>query len=241
MMINDETKRKLKEMKIEEFIDSIELLNSRSEYYDLSFDEKMSIIVDSVYQKKYDAKIKRMQKSAKLRYKADIRDIKYAERGFTSETMSAISGCSYIGEHYNILLHGPCGCGKTFVACAIANDAIQQMHKTLYIRAPELFEKNSELKMMGKTTYSIVKKYASYDLLIIDEWLMYPLNDADQRFISELMEVRYDKTSTIFCSQYKPEDWYAQLGQSTLTEALIDRIFARSINLFLGTKNYRKE
>lgn len=239
-MIDSETQRKLNEMKFGEFVEAINILNSHPENYDLSFDEKIVQLVDYVYQEKYNQKVKGLKKRAKLRYtKADARDINCIERNIPRETIDSLANCDYITGNYNIVLHGPCGSGKTFVACALGNEAIKQGYKTFYIRLPELLEKYNELKSMGKTLVYIVKKYSSYDLLILDEWMMYPLSDTDKQFITELMEVRYDKSSTIFCSQYKPEDWYSRLGESTLTEALIDRIVHNMINLYMGTKNFR--
>ena len=78
-----------------------------------------------------------------------------------------------------------------------------------------------------------------YELLILDEWLMYEMSDQDKQFISELMEVRHDTCSTIFCSQYPTEDWYDKLHKSTLTEALLDRIVHNRIDIDMGTDNFR--
>lgn len=84
-----------------------------------------------------------------------------------------------------------------------------------------------------------VKKYAKYDLLVLDEWLMYEMTDKEKQFISELMEIRHDKCSTIFCSQYPSGDWYDKLHKSTLTEALLDRIIHNRIDVYMGNENFR--
>lgn len=92
---------------------------------------------------------------------------------------------------------------------------------------------------MGKSLSQVVKKYAKYDLLVLDEWLMYEMTDKEKQFISELMEVRHDKCSTIFCSQYASGDWYDKLHKSTLTEALLDRIIHNRIDVYMGNENFR--
>lgn len=92
---------------------------------------------------------------------------------------------------------------------------------------------------MGKSLSQVVKKYAKYDLLVLDEWLMYEMADKEKQFISELMEIRHDKCSTIFCSQYPSGDWYDKLHKSTLTEALLDRIIHNRIDVYMGNENFR--
>ena len=92
---------------------------------------------------------------------------------------------------------------------------------------------------MGKSLSQVVKKYAKYDLLVLDEWLMYEMTDKEKQFISELMEIRHDKCSTIFCSQYPSGDWYDKLHKSTLTEALLDRIIHNRIDVYMGNENFR--
>ena len=139
----------------------------------------------------------------------------------------------------NLVIYGPCGTGKTWLACAIANEAIKQRHKAFYIRLPRLLELYDNMRNSGKSLSQAVQKYAKFELLILDEWLMYEMSDQDKQFISGLMEVRHDTCSTIFCSQYPTEDWYDKLHKPTLTEALLDRIVHNRIDIDMGTDNFR--
>lgn len=242
-MINKETIRKLNEMRISEFVSAIEIINSNPESTYLNFDEKMDQIVDIVYQEKYNQAVKSLKRAARLRFKeADIRDVQYTkERMITHDMMLSLSTCEYINLNQNIVLHGPCGSGKSWIACVLGNEAVKKKLSTYYIRMPEMIEKYHEMRDMGKSMSSIVKKFNKYELLIIDEWLMYPLTDRDKQFFMELMEVRYDIHSTIFCSQYDVDSWYEKLGESTLTEAMLDRIVHNMINISMGISNFRKE
>lgn len=240
-MISSETIRKASEIGMIDVIDAVKLVETNPSNIVLTFDQKVEIVIDLVYQQRYNESVKRLKKSAKLRYvDADIRDIHYTEtRGVTPDLISSLIICGFIKLKTNIIIHGPCGTGKTWLACALANEAVKQKLKIYYIRLPELLETYNELRKMGKNLSQVVKKYSKYDLLILDEWLMYDMNLNDKQFISELMEVRHDKSSTIFCSQYPSEDWYDKLQKSTLTEALLDRIIHNRVDIDMGSDNFR--
>lgn len=240
-MINNETIRKAAEIGLIDVLDAVKLIETNPANITLSFDEKFNMVIDLVYQQRYNETVKRLKKAGKLRYvDADIRDIHYTStRGVTPDLISSLITCNYITLNTNIIIHGPCGTGKTWVACALANEAVKQKYKIYYVRIPELLESYNEFRKMGKNISSIVKKYSKYDLLILDEWLMYDMSMNDKQFISELMEVRHDKTSTIFCSQYPTTDWYEKLQKSTLTEALLDRIIHNRVDIDMGSDNFR--
>lgn len=240
-MIDNETVRKASEIGIIDVVDAIKLIETNPAYITLTFDEKINMVIDFVYQQRYNETVRRLKKSAKLRYvDADLRDIHYTDnRSITHQLISSLATCNYITLKTNIIIHGPCGTGKTWLSCALANEAAKQKYKIFYIRMPELLEKYNELRNMGKSLSQVVKKYAKYDLLILDEWLMYEMTDKEKQFISELMEIRHDKCSTIFCSQYPSGDWYDKLHKSTLTEALLDRIIHNRIDVYMGNENFR--
>lgn len=242
-MLSNESIRKLSEIKLIEFADAYHIIESNPSNTLLSFDEKMDMMIDLIYQDKYNKEIVNLKKRAKLRFtEADLRDVHYTEdRCLTKDLMSTLSTCNYISFNTNIVLHGPCGTGKTWLSCALGNEAIKNKMKVLYVRMPALIESYNESRNMGKSLTSLVKKYSRYDLLIIDEWLMYNLDIKSQQFIAELMEVRYDKTSTMFCTQYPVKDWYTKLGETTLTEALLDRIVHNMIEVNMGTNNFREK
>ena len=142
-------------------------------------------------------------------------------------------------SHNDISIEGCCGSGKTWLGCALANATIKQGKRVLYIRFPELLEKCHQDKKTGKTMMSIVKKYVKYDLMVIDEYMMYDLEKDDLFFLLELTEKRYDKTSTIYCSQYGSDEWYGILGNSVFSEAVLDRIVHNLIKINLGNANFR--
>ena len=166
-MISSETIRKASEIGMIDVIDAVKLVETNPSNIVLTFDQKVEIVIDLVYQQRYNESVKRLKKSAKLRYvDADIRDIHYTEtRGVTPDLISSLIICGFIKLKTNIIIHGPCGTGKTWLACALANEAVKQKLKIYYIRLPELLETYNELRKMGKNLSQVVKKYSKYDLM----------------------------------------------------------------------------
>lgn len=241
MMINEETKTKLQVLGIEEFADAIENQQRAGTYDVIPFEERFDNLVDYVYEAKYQKKVESLRRRAKLRFPdADIRDIiYYKNRPITKEMMANLSTCNYMLSHHDISIEGCCGSGKSWIACALANAAIKLKKRVLYIRFPELLEKYRTDSSAGKTMSSIVKKYMKYDLMVIDEFLMLDLTKEDLYFLFEMTEKRYDKSSTIYCSQYSSNDWYDHLGHNVQSEAILDRIVHNFTRIDLGNINFR--
>ena len=239
-MINEETKTKLQVMGMEEFADGIESQQRAGTFDAIPFEQRFDNLVDYVYEAKYQKKVETLRRRAKLRFpSADVRDIYYEGRAITKELIANLSTCNYMFSHIDISIEGCCGSGKTWLGCALANAAIKQGKRVLYIRFPELLEKYHEDKKTGKTMMAIAKKYVKYDLMVIDEYMMYDLDKDDLFFLLELTEKRYDKTSTIYCSQYNSDEWYGILGNSVFSEAVLDRIVHNLIKINLGNANFR--
>ncbi|HML86820.1 MAG TPA: ATP-binding protein [Methylomusa anaerophila] len=139
--------------------------------------------------------------------------------------MQRLSTCEYISEHRNLFITGATGSGKSYMACAFGREACKQYLNTKYVRLPDLL---IDLEMArGEGTYKkVMAKYANPVLLIIDEWLLLKPSENEQKDIFELLHRRRRKSSTIFCSQYRPDGWYEQLGgdASPLADAILDRI-----------------
>ena len=239
-MISEDTKTKLEVLGIEEFAKAIENQQRAGTFDTIPFEKRFDNLVDYVYEAKYQKKVISLRRRAKLRFPdVDIRDIYYEDRPITKEMIANLSTCNYLLSHHDIGIEGACGSGKTWLACALANAAIKQKKRVLYIRFPELLEKFHVGIKTGKEVSAIVKKYVKYDLMIIDEFLMYQLSRDDVAFFLELTEKRYDKTSTIYCSQYSSDDWYDHLGHSVQSEAILDRIVHNFTKINLGNLNYR--
>lgn len=240
-MINDETKRKLRELNISELIDALELQQSEPEILRLKFDERMQRAVDYIYQAKYNNRIQRMIKSARLRFpQADAHSILYEGRGLDRQLMDDLLSCEYISYHQSIILQGFTGSGKTYLSCALGKQACLQQIRTKYIRMPDLLVEYGDSTLAKGGTKKLINKYARIPLLIIDEWLVSDVSDAELYFLFELTERRSDTASTIFCTQYKQDDWLVRLGEGVQAEAIVDRYAHSAFWIEVGSMNMRE-
>jgi len=240
-MINDETRRKLREMAMEEMITALDLQNNDCIYSNLPFDERIKMLVDYVYQEKYNGKVKRLLKQAQFRIpNAEFHDIYYPDRGLDRDLLLELSTCQFVHNHSNIVFQGFTGSGKSFLACSIGRQACKQSIRTRYIRIPDLLMERDEAAEERMGIGKLLTKYSNYKLLLLDEWLFNDYSDEELHFLFELIERRYDATSTIFCTQYKVEDWHGRLGGGVLADSIMDRIIYKSFQLYSGDINMRE-
>ncbi|WP_246583040.1 ATP-binding protein [Clostridium simiarum] len=241
-MISDETKRKLRELGLDEMNDILKIQESDPALYtSMPFDERLNLAIDSLYQYKNNNCAKHLIKQLHLRFiDADINTIYYAQRGLDKNKIIELSTCQYMRNNASLVLHGFTGSGKTFLACALGKAACRQLYRVRYIRIPELLDLRDQAVAEGRGISKLVTKFSNYHLLILDEWLMNQLSDEDVRFIFELTEKRYDCYSTIFCTQYKISDWHTRLGGGTLADAILDRIVHNSIRIETRSINMRE-
>ena len=230
-MINDESRRKLREMNLGEIISGLEAQQTEPATLGLPFDDRMQRLVDYVYQEKYNAKIQRLIRSAKLRFpQANMQGILYEGRGLNRELLGDLSSCQYIDTHQSIVLQGFTGSGKTYLACALGKQACLNQFRTLYIRLPDIIGSPKKL----------LNRYGKIPLLILDEWLVSDISDSELYFLFELMERRSDSTATIFCTQYRKDDWIKRLGEGVQAEAIVDRYAHTAYWIETGSMNMRE-
>ena len=153
-------------------------------------------------------------------------DINYTSgRKLNRSLIQRLATCEYIAEHRNIFITGATGSGKSYLACAFGMEACKQYYNTKYVRLPDLLI-DLEMARNDGNYKKVMAKYANPVLLILDEWLLLKPTENEQKDIFELMHRRRKKSSTIFCSQYRPDGWYEQLrgDASPLADAILDRI-----------------
>lgn len=240
-MLNDETKRKLRELNISEVIDAIEYQDQDPVTVSLPFEERLQRIVDYLYQEKYNSKIQRLIKSAKFRFpQADVHSIYYEGRNLNRESINELSTAQFIRNRHSIVFQGYTGSGKTFLACAIGKEACRQQVRTRYIRLPDLLMEYGDAKIIPGQEKKIIARYSKIPLLILDEWLMADISADELHFLFELTEHRSDSTSTIFCTQYSKKDWIKKLGEGVYAEAIVDRYAYNTVWIETGRTNMRK-
>lgn len=241
-MLNDESRRKIRELKIEELIEILDDQEQRPDIYSpMPFDDRLSMAIDELYQRKNNNRAKKLISAAKLRYPAaDINTLILEPRKLNKNRMLSLASDTYVKEARNIIINGYTGAGKTHLACAIGKEACRRLHKTRYIRMPLLLEEFNLATQTGAGISKLVKRYGTYHLLIIDEWLVEVPSEIEVKYLLEIFEIRYDLYPTIFCTQYKQAEWHPRLGGGVMADAIMDRIVHNSDTVDLGKVNMRE-
>jgi DNA replication protein DnaC len=207
----------------------------------LGFDERFGLLVDAELTYRDDRRLKRLLDEAKLRLtNACVEDIDCtASRGLDKATVRQVATCAWIHDHRNLLVTGPTGTGKTYVGCAFAQQACRHGYKTLYRRLPRLFEELTLARADG--TYArVLGRLARYDLLVLDDWGIGPLRDADRHDLLEVLEDRYGNRSTLVTSQLPVPRWHEYLGEPTMADAILDRLVHNAYKIALKGHSRRK-
>lgn len=209
---------------------------------ELSFSQRLQLLIDAEYDSRHNNTIKRLMTVAKLSdSSASIETIHYfSDRNLNKSQIQELSTSHYIRKMQNILLIGATGSGKSFIACAFGNQACRDRFTVRYIRLPDLLTEFQIARMQG-TYRKLIGQYKKCNLLILDEWMLTPVTDHEQRDILEIIESRYKIGSTIFCSQFSPEGWHSKLGSGALADAILDRIIPKSHTIFIdGSTSMRQ-
>lgn len=208
---------------------------------DLDFDSRLAILVEQEWLARENRKLKRRLTSAKLQQHACIEDISYDNhRGVAKAKMLELSHNQWLQYKLNLLITGSTGCGKTYIACALAHRGCLDGYTCRYYRLPRLWE---ELKIArANGTYAqCLGQLAKLDLLILDDWGLVPLDGERRQDLLEILDDRYQKRSTIVTSQLPVASWHEHLHDKTFADAILDRLIHNSIRIELTGENMRKK
>lgn len=226
-MTNYSTIDKLIEMRLTSMSDAFRNQLNDPKMKDVPFEDRFGMLVDIEFSNRKNNRLKRLIKKAEFdQPEAYVGDIDYTSgRKLNKDLIKRIATCEYITEHRNLFITGATGCGKTYMSCAFGMEVCKQYYNTKYVRLPDLLI-DLEMSRNEGTYKKVMSKYANPVLLIIDEWLLLKPSENEQKDIFEILHWRRKKSSTIFCSQYRSEGWYDQLGgsDSPLSDAILDRI-----------------
>ena len=239
-MIN-QTYEKLLALKLYKMAEIYKEQSNSQAFKDLTFDEKMTLLVDEETNDKYNKFVDGIKKRSKIKMtNASLLDIHYyPDRELDKELMVKLATGNYIEDNINVLVIGATGSGKTYIACALGNDACQKGKVVKYIRLPDLLFELDQARKKGNYK-SKLKSYARAEVLIIDEFLLNPTTSEQQGDILELLELRYDSASTIIASQFTPDGWHHNLGGGAIADAILDRVISTSYTIHIkGDKSMR--
>jgi DNA replication protein DnaC len=241
-MLNNRTIDKLHEMKLSVMASAFRQQLENQTCAELSFEERFGLLVDTEWASRKNNRLARLIRKAGFAFPgACLEDIEYhADRQLDKALIARLSSCGYIGECHNIIILGATGSGKSWLACAFGNAACRNFYSVRYIRLPELFAELAVARMEG-TYRKTLDQYKKVKLLILDEWLLYPLKDTEARDLLEITECRCKKASTVFCSQFDVGGWHDKIGETTLADAVCDRIVHDSYTILIaGADSMRK-
>jgi DNA replication protein DnaC len=207
----------------------------------LSFDERLGLLVDREMTERENRRFKTRLKKAKLRQPACVEDVDFRHRrGLDKSMFMQLAEGQWIKEAQNVLIIGPTGVGKTYLACALAHRACLQGYKTLYFRLPRLLQELAISKADGRYG-KILKTLSKTQLLAIDDWGLQPLVKEQGYDLLELLEDRHGLRSTLVTSQLPVEHWHEMIGNPTLADAILDRLIHSSYRINLKGESMRKK
>jgi DNA replication protein DnaC len=208
---------------------------------ELSFEERLGILVDAEIAERDSKQMTTRIQNAKLRLSACIEDLDLkASRGLDRSLILTLGTAAWVGKKRNIFIVGPTGGGKTFLSCALAQQACRHGYSAIYFRAPALFEDLSIAKADGRYK-RLLDSIAKKDLLVLDDFALAPFTDEQRRDLLEIVEQRYDHKSTILTSQQPLSNWHELIGDPTLADAILDRVVHNAQTLTLKGESMRKK
>ena len=237
-MLTENTANKLREMHLSVMASAFKEQMTEPQFQSMPFEDRIGLVVDKEWCARKSNHLKKLVKQAGFSQPgACIEDIEYhPDRNLDKNQIARLSACNYIAEHHNVMLLGATGSGKTYIASALGMSAVRNYLTVKYIRLPELLVDLSIARGSG-TIRKAMTQYKKHSLLIIDEWLLSPLKDAESRDLLEIVEARYKKASTIFCSQFDVPGWHDKLGDPILADAICDRIVHDSYTIVIDCKD----
>jgi len=241
-MLNEPTVEKLKMLRLQAMADAWTAQHAQPEMSGLTFDERLGLLVDAEWLHRENTRLTRSLKAAKLRVSsACIEDIDYsAKRELDKALVRQLGSCRWIAEHQNVLITGKTGTGKTYIACAFAQQACRKGYRAIYRRAPRLYQDLALARADGSYA-RLLSALARTDLLVIDDWALAPLTAEQGQDILEILEDRYGNHSTIFASQLDANRYHEYLRDPTLADAVCDRLLHNAHRVVLKGPSRRKE
>jgi DNA replication protein DnaC len=229
---------KMREMKLSVMALHFNRQLTDPQVHELSFEDRLGLLVDAEWATRKSNRLTRLIRAAGYPYPdAAMEDIEYRpDRKLDKSLLMRLATCAYIRERHNVILLGASGSGKTYVASALGMMANREFMTVKYIRLPELLGELAIARAEGSYR-KVFKSYKQVNLLILDEWLLYHLKEHESRDLLEIVEARYKKGSTIFCSQFDVAGWHQKLGDAPMADAICDRIVHDSHTIVIRGKD----
>ncbi len=239
-MLLEQTIEKLSAMKFRGMVAALEEWQHNGAKQNLDPADLVGLLTDAEWTARENRRLTQRRRQARFPMAATVEEIDYRHpRGLQKSKMLDLISCRWIAAHQNLIITGSTGLGKTWLPCALGEKACREGYKVFYSRAPRLFGDLYLAKADG-TYPRVLQKLAKFELLIIDD-LGSPLDAKERRDLREILEDRYEVSSTIVTSQLEPKHWHSFIGDETLADAICDRLVHNAHRLKLSGESIRKK
>jgi DNA replication protein DnaC len=238
-MLHYTTVEGLKTLRLPAMANGLVEQREHPDYATMSFEDRLGLLVDRELLQRENRRLERVLKLAKLRSRGVIEDIDFTStRGLEKATFLSMVDSKWVEHHHNVMIVGPTGVGKTFIACALAQRAIRDGHRALYLRVPRLLDDLALARADGRLA-KVMSSLARCDVLVLDDFLIRSLTDDHAADLLEVVEDRTTK-STIVTSQLPVNHWHEGLGDPTVADAILDRLLERAHRIELVGESRRR-
>lgn len=240
-MLTNPTLTKLQEMKLLGMLKAFEEQMATADTGQMSFEERFGLIVDREDCERRNRRFRSRIKKAKPKESACLEDLDFsAGRGIKKTEILSLTGCEWVRQHQNVIISGPTGVGKTYLACALLHAACKEGFSARYVRMPR-FLRNIAVAKLDGSYEKFMAELARTDVILFDDLGLAKMDSEQSRDVLEVMEDRHAQKASIFTSQLEASKWYELIPDPTIADALLDRVIHRSHTIKLKGPSMRKE
>jgi len=239
-MLIEQTLEKLVSMKLSGMVQALRQWLDSPKEKEICPTDLVGLLADSEWLSRENRKLSTRLRSARFKQPACVEDIDYGHpRGLHKAIMLDLASSRWVHNHQSIILSGPTGTGKSWLACALGNKACRDGYSVAYHRLPRLFDELAQARADGTYT-DVLRRLARTQVIILDDFALEPLGARERKDLLEILEDRYGVSATVLTTQLDPEDWHAAIGDETIADAICDRLVNKAHRIRLSGDSMRK-